>query len=32
LTYEPYAARVVGDGGTLEARACTISDINELKQ
>ena len=32
LTYEPYAARVVADSGVLEARTCTINDINELKQ
>lgn len=32
LVYEPYAARVVADAGTLEARACTINDINDLKQ
>jgi hypothetical protein len=32
LVYEPYAARVIADSGTLEARACTINDINDLKQ
>lgn len=32
VAWDAYSIRVLADSGTLEARACTINDINDLKQ